>query len=470
FMCVAVATPPQVVTITFHRTYGALGSAVTGTGGAVITASPTSTAGIYVTSTAAMSGTFRLAFQGATTPPLNSQMAAMDLRVALESLSTIQTVAVSKAMSYQPLTGRVDVTQGQLFVTCSVGDTCNFMTQRYGIPNTPLYIGGTWYTVLSDLISPDMPSTQLYLGDMNNNPIGYQGPSATFVNAYEWPRGYVWTVDLLLLAPGTSLDMLRPRQVNLSPAIDGTIVVQGNSCNQCYYVPDQTTAPALTMGGQYYLRADADNINGPSAFTPVVLATPRKIPDAPNAINVVVVSGTQVQVFFSPPSLAPTNVAPNYNSDITAYIVQWDTATTFLHGISACQACATAFTGTAISTSSDLSTIFAPGNVVTLGNLNCQLTLVAPLTPTTLTVQAGSGCAPFLNQAFDVVYYTFPPITVSGLPIQGTPPYNYLIQGLTIATKYYVRISAVNSVPVQQTAVSGVPPNNRQWTFPIAVT
>ncbi|KAF0710902.1 hypothetical protein As57867_005433, partial [Aphanomyces stellatus] len=81
FMCVAVATPPQVVTITFHRTYGALGSAVTGTGGAVITASPTSTAGIYVTSTAAMSGTFRLAFQGATTPPLNSQMAAMDLRV-----------------------------------------------------------------------------------------------------------------------------------------------------------------------------------------------------------------------------------------------------------------------------------------------------------------------------------------------------------------------------------------------------
>ncbi|RHY82099.1 hypothetical protein DYB26_000715 [Aphanomyces astaci] len=464
FVCAAV---PQIVTITFHRTYGALASGVTASGGPVLTLSDMTTAGIYVNPVTAMSGTFYLAFQGTTTPPLNSQSAALDLRIALETLPSIQTVSVSRTLSYQPVTGKVDVQQGQLYVTCSFGETCNFAALRYGVPGTAILIGGGWYTVVSDVVSADMPTSQLYLGDMNNNPIAYQGDTATGVTVYEWAKGYVWTVDMLLLAPTSTLSMLRPRQVNLTP-VDGKVMVQGDSCQKCYYIPDQTTAPLLTMGATYYLQADAVNTNGKSPTTPLIQAVPRQIPDAPNAINIVVVSGTQVEVFFSPPNLAPARVAPSYNNDITTYIIQWDTATTFKHGLPACRVCATSFTGSVVSVSSDLTAKLAVGKSVTVGNMNCVLTITA-LDASTLTV-APNACAPFLAQAYDVLYYIYPPAVLSGLPIQGTPPYRYLIQSLTIATTYYVRIAAVNSVPVQSIAVSGSPPYNRRWTFPSSVT
>ncbi|RHY19567.1 hypothetical protein DYB25_000036 [Aphanomyces astaci] len=464
FVCAAV---PQIVTITFHRTYGALASGVTASGGPVLTLSDMTTAGIYVNPVTAMSGTFYLAFQGTTTPPLNSQSAALDLRIALETLPSIQTVSVSRTLSYQPVTGKVDVQQGQLYVTCSFGETCNFAALRYGVPGTAILIGGGWYTVVSDVVSADMPTSQLYLGDMNNNPIAYQGDTATGVTVYEWAKGYVWTVDMLLLAPTATLSMLRPRQVNLTP-VDGKVMVQGDSCQKCYYIPDQTTAPLLTMGATYYLQADAVNTNGKSPTTPLIQAVPRQIPDAPNAINIVVVSGTQVEVFFSPPNLAPARVAPSYNNDITTYIIQWDTATTFKHGLPACRVCATSFTGSVVSVSSDLTAKLAVGKSVTVGNMNCVLTITA-LDASTLTV-APNACAPFLAQAYDVLYYIYPPAVLSGLPIQGTPPYRYLIQSLTIATTYYVRIAAVNSVPVQSIAVSGSPPYNRRWTFPSSVT
>ncbi|CAK4149084.1 unnamed protein product [Aphanomyces euteiches] len=464
FVCAAT---PQVVTIIFHRTYGALSSGVTGAGGAVVALNPTSTAGIYVYPVSAMSGTFQLAFQGSTTPPMNSQSSAMDIRVALETLSGIQTAAVTRSLSFQIVSGTVDAQQGQMFVTCSAGQTCNFATLRYGIPGVPIYIGGTWYTVLSDLVSPDMPSSQLYLGDLNLNPTAYQGATATGIPVYEWAKGYIWTVDLLLLSDNTSLSMLLPRQTSLNP-LDSNVIVQGDSCNKCYYMPTNVTEEGLIMGSPNYIRVEAENANGKSTPSPVVFAIPRQIPDAPNAINVVVVSGTEVEIFFSPPSATSSRTAPNYNSDITSYIIQWDTSTTFKHGLSACRSCATAFDGTIVTVTSDLTGSLRAGSRFTMGNMNCPLT-IASLSPTALTVSPNS-CTAFVTAAYDIFFYVFPPVALSGLPIQGTPPYRYLIQSLTISTTYYIRIAAVNSVPVQAVAVSGSPPDNRQWTFPISVT
>ncbi|OQS07803.1 hypothetical protein THRCLA_00202 [Thraustotheca clavata] len=100
--------------------------------------------------------------------------------------------------------------------------------------------------------------------------------------------------------------------------------------------------------------------------------------------------------------------------------------------------------------------------------MQCVLTITA-ITQSSITA-APSLCLPFVSQAFNVVYYTIPPVTVSGIAIQGTPPYQYLIQGLTAQTTYYIRIAAVNSVPFQQISASGNPPNNCKWTFPAAVT
>ncbi|EQC27008.1 hypothetical protein SDRG_15222 [Saprolegnia diclina VS20] len=462
-LLLCASATPNVVTMTFHYVYGALGStaADSGTGGTTITLAPTSRAGIYVRPTNALSGTFQLTFNGATTPPLNAQSAAIDVRVALESLPAIRTASVAQSYATTALVGTVDVVQGQLYVTCASGQVCNFASFAYGVPGVPIQIGGTWYTVLSDTSSASLPSSALYLGDTNGSPKAFAGVSSLGVPVYQWTKGYQYIVDLLSVStPG----MLRASNLQLKPS-DATVVTRGASCKRCVYVSPST--PGLTPGTPYFLTVNAVNVNGASVASTVATATPRQVPNAPNALNIVVISGTQAVVYFSPPA-PPATSAINYNSDITSYLVQWDTQTSFLHGRPACTGCATAFSATSLSISVDLTSVLVVTNQITLGAMQCVLTITA-MSPTTITV-AANACPSFLAQAYDVVFYRIPPATVSGVAIQGTPPYQYLIQGLTPAVTYYVRLAAVNSVPFMRVAVSGTPPNNCQWSFPIAIT
>lgn len=77
-----------------------------------------------------MSGTFRLAFNGETTPFINAAATAEELRSALEALDSITTAAVSRDFSVMAIGGEsgagdLDLTFGSLSAECSIGeDAC----------------------------------------------------------------------------------------------------------------------------------------------------------------------------------------------------------------------------------------------------------------------------------------------------------------------------------------------------------
>jgi hypothetical protein len=130
----------------------------------------------------------------------------------------------------------------------------------------------------------------------------------------------------------------------------------------------------LTVLKDYTISVTSHNIRGNSKKGSIT-GSPKEIPNAPNAVSVVSISGTQLQVFWSPPS--------GETSDITSYTVQWDANSNFTDVISGSPTCVT----------------------------------------------SGYGSCKIQGSALDVV-----------------PPYKYIINFLTVNTKYYVRVSANNAI------------------------
>ncbi|KAF4149257.1 Fibronectin type III domain [Phytophthora infestans] len=458
---------PDDVKIVFDRVYGDITLSIdkgvdAGANAQIVFNTEASIDGVYNDDPAlTMSGTFQVGYQGLYTRPLNAESSADQLRYALEDLDSIRTASVNRELSYRPVPGKVDVTEGEIFVTCSAGETCSFYSAAYGLPGYKIRIGGDWYTVRADLSSPGLHKTRLYLGDLNGREIGYLGSTDTTVSVYEWTKGYVWTVDMLSVA---SLSYIRAKVPRLYPT-DSTVRISGSGCDKCYYLPTQTSKK-LTMGQLYFVEVTGYNDNGKGA-APVkglISATPSQVPSSPSNVNVAVISGKEIEVFFSPPPLATTNVSPNFNNDISSYIVQWDVNTAFKHGRQICANCASQLNGITLTVSVSLSNFLVQYSKFTFADDSCVLT-VDTVGPTSIQVQPGHSCANFNGQAYPLYYYTYPPQVLSGSAIQGTPPFRYVISNLVSSKTYYVRVAAVNSVPVQQIALSGEPPNNRQWSY-----
>jgi len=467
------AATPSDVEIVFHRVYGDISLAIAkgadvGDDAAITVNADASVDGVYNDNRAlTMSGTFQVGYQGQYTRPLNAESSADQLRYALEELDPVQTVGVARERSYQALPGKVDVVAGDIFVTCSTGEVCGFDTAAYGLPGYSIRIGGDWYTVRTDLTSSGLHSTRLYLGDLNGREVGYLGPTQTAVTVYEWTKGYVWTVDLLSVA--SPLGYLRAKVPRLYPA-DATVRIFGSACDRCYYLPTQTSKK-LTVGQQYFIEVYAYNAKGKGA-SPVggpVSATPRQVPSAPSNIDLLVVSGHEIEVFFSPPTLASSNMSPELNKDISSYLVQWDLDSVFKHGLVVCSGCAKALTNVVLTVTAALGTLLPAGTKLTVSEMGCVLEVFKVISPTTVQLVGGHNCDNFNSRAYSLTYYVFPPAEVAGALIQGSPPFRFLIPNLVTATKYFVRVAAVNSVPVQAIALEGVPPDNRQWSSPLSV-
>lgn len=468
-MCIAATTPADI-TIVFDRVYGNVDLTITSTDTTITLNAPASINGVYSdVTTAKMSGTFQVGYNEKYTRSLNAESSADDVRYALEDLPPIQTVAVTKEWSYQAIPGKVDVVQGQIFVTCSTGETCDFRNAGYGLPSYQIRIGGNWYTIRTDGVSDALDATKLYLGDLNGRETGYVGDSQTGVIVHEWLRGYVWTVSMLKV-DDTPLTYLRAKIPRLLPS-DSTVVVRGSSCKKCYYIPTQTTKK-LMMGQEYFIEVITFNGNG-GGLRPIggsVRATPSQVPNVPSNVDLVIVSGQQIEVFFSPPALASTNVNADFNSDISSYIVQWDVRSDFKHGLPLCTSCVASLKVNVLTVTSSLTTLLKAGSRFTIADENCVLEVVT-ITVNQITVLGGHNCANFNARTYPMYYYVFEPAVLSGLLIQGSPPFRYLISGLTpVGTKYYVRVAAVNSVPAQQIALDGNPPDNRKWSFPLSAT
>ncbi|KAK1941929.1 Titin [Phytophthora citrophthora] len=469
------SSPPQTtlcpgssadISVRFDRVYGDI-SLTVGPSTVITPNTAASIDGVYNDDPAlTMSGTFQVGYQGLYTRPLNAESSADQLRYALEDLDTIQTVGVSRDRSYRPLPGKVDVTQGEIFATCSAGETCNFYSAGYGLPGYVIRIGGDWYTVRTDTSSPGLHSSRLYLGDLSGREVGYLGSTDTAVTVYEWTKGYEWTVDMLSVS--SPLGYLRSKIPRIYP-LDATVRIVGSSCHKCYYIPSQTSRK-LVVGQQYFINVFAynpdDQGEAPDKST---IATPRKVPDAPSNVDLLVVSGKEIEVFFSPPALALTNMSPDFNKDISSYIVQWDLGSTFKHGLTVCTGCAKALTGIMLTVTVDLTGLKTEKPKLTVVELGCAVEVVDVLSKTVVQLNGNHDCDNFNTRAYSLTYFTFPPATVKGALIQGSPPFRYLISNLVIGKEYFVRVAAVNSVPVQKIALDGNPPDNHQWSSVLSV-
>ncbi|KAL3663537.1 hypothetical protein V7S43_011425 [Phytophthora oleae] len=471
-LCLAPASNPSDISVRFDRVYGDISLSVTqgvdaGADAIITTNAGASIDGVYNDDPAlTMSGTFQVGYQGLYTRPLNAESSADQLRYALEDLDTIQTVGVSRERSYQPFPGKVDVTQGEIFVTCSAGETCNFYSAGYGLPGYVVRIGGDWYTVRTDSSSPGLHKTRLYLGDLSGREVGYLGSTDTAVTVYEWTKGYEWTVDMLSVS--SPLAYMRSKIPRLYP-LDSTVRIIGSSCHKCYYIPSQTSKK-LVVGQQYFITVYAYNPDdqGRAPDKPAI-ATPRKVPDAPSNLDLLVVSGKEIEVFFSPPALALTNMSPDFNKDISSYIVQWDLYPTFKHGLPVCTGCAKALTGIMLTVTMDLTGLKSEKPKLMLVELGCVVEVADVLSKTVVQLASNHNCDNFNTRAYSLAYFTYPPAVVKGALIQGSPPFRYLISNLVIGKEYFVRVAAVNSVPVQKIALDGIPPDNHQWSSALSV-
>ncbi|RLN38385.1 hypothetical protein BBI17_009837, partial [Phytophthora kernoviae] len=189
-----VAANAKDIKIVFNRVYGdiqlGVAQGTTITSDATITPNTAASIdGVYYDNPAlVMSGTFQVGYQGQYTRPLNAKSTADQLRYALEDLGAIRTVGATRDQSYRALPGKIDVTEGEIFVTCSSGETCKFDSASYGLPGYTIRIDGDWYTIRTDLTSPGLDNTRLYLGDLNGREIGYLRSTDTYVTVYEWTK------------------------------------------------------------------------------------------------------------------------------------------------------------------------------------------------------------------------------------------------------------------------------------------
>lgn len=455
---------PEMVYITFNRNHGDISLSVTsGTANAVTLSTAKSIDGIIQGTTSVLSGTFEIQYGSNMTMPISSESTASEVRAALEALQSITTVTVTRDYSKKLISGGVDAVNGQVYVTCSSGETCNFDQEQYGVPGQRISIGGTWYLVGYEPTTSSMPTDKLYLADGSGNQIAYVGDTMTNVPVYEWNRGYEWTV--MVHDAALPLALFRPNIHRLSPT-SSTVKVAVPACKKCHYIPNGSST-GLSMGETYYAKVQAHNSHGSNTDeSNIASGIPREVPNAPANIDLRIVSGTELEIYFSPPTLAPFNVDSTYNDDISSYIVQWDTSSDFKHGKEACSSCATSLSGNSVSCSADLTTLLPVASKFTIDDNACVYTVTAI---TTTVITATHSCTAFSSRTYAIKYYTIPTAAVSGLAISGTPPFKHVISSLTSGTKYYVRVAAVNSVPVQIVELEGAI-NNRRWSDTVSAT
>ena len=158
---------------------------------------------------------------------------------------------------------------------------------------------------------------------------------------YAWGGGYEWTVTFMRLptdsdresqavvkAPGFGVASEPPAELIAAPAHDlwpraSVLWVKGADCAGCYYMPRDAARPGeLVVGLEYHVRVTARNkysvARAASGKSSVV---PNAVPSSPEASSLAVVSGSQLEVFWCPPSLSA--------GDVHTYAVQWDDSPNF---------------------------------------------------------------------------------------------------------------------------------------------
>jgi hypothetical protein len=418
-----------------------------------------------------VSGYFKLSLNGEETSILDVGASADRVRNAVEALPSVTTASVDVGMGKEEI-GLLQVISGQQYLTCP-SSGCGFEYGLFGFPGDWIFLESVWYTIVAPTEDtaeywPALSSERLYIGDATGQPTSYRGEGGDSVRAFIWSMGYEWTIRTLAhnFANGI-IPPFVPSFHALAPA-GAQISALASDCNKCVYIPSANHV-GLTPGELYFAKVVARNQIGPNENSEIVNAVPRAIPGPPTQVQLAVVSGSEMQVYFSPPSLPSNAVIAGYNDDISRYTVQWSTSMLFRHGTPLCNNCVHSLTGDVITTENLVGLLYA-GTTFTISNDDeCVLT-VSSIDTISVTVETGHGCASFVKydveSSFAIVHYDIPPVEVT--EIFQSPPLSYLITGLNADVEYYVRVAARNSVLAQSVDPTGTPPDNTQWSVALS--
>jgi hypothetical protein len=212
-----------------------------------------------VRTSSATSGTFQLAYAGATTAPINAAASAADVRYALEALPAVLTVAVERDVSVEAIGALLDVTTGSQSAACVGAATqqCDYL-QACDL----LRLDGVDYRVLDShsVGAGSVAAIPLARADDCGVPVGYAGATTTALTAYTWVKGYQWSVTFLAVTALPVQRLTSPPHA-LAPAAAAAVSVSGVDCEGCYYIGAPPGA-ALTMGTTYNVRVRAHNALG----------------------------------------------------------------------------------------------------------------------------------------------------------------------------------------------------------------
>lgn len=268
-------------------------------------------------------GYFRLSYNGVTTGPISSHASESSIRDALEALPDINTVAVTRTYSAELMQGTLVAIPGMQTLECA--DSCNINTLVEG---DMIYVGGQWYKV-SYLFNPAIAS--IPIAQVNDSSViaDYAGTNSSSISWYRWARGFEWSVTFLSVATrditGAQLVLpLASPQHGLNVQ-DAAVSIRPKDCVDCAYISN------LEVWSTYFLRLQAHNAMGFGGFATTTVM-PQQIPGPPSSITANSVSGSQINVLFSPPS--------GNNPGIRQYTIQWDSNPLFSNVLTKTPSCA----------------------------------------------------------------------------------------------------------------------------------
>lgn len=335
----------------------------------------------------AVSGYFQLSFGGETTGAISAQASAADLRDAVESLSAINTVKVSRAYSTHQLPGVAEVEVGYSTLDCATAN-CGFTDLLAG---EHISLGGVWYRVHDSY--DGVSATALPLATSADASISdnYDGTAKFSGAVLRWARGFEWAVTFLSTTEETMSSLSSPAH-GLAP-LDAALSVRAQDCVNCLYIT------GLTAWTNTFLSVSAHNRHGYGVTTDTQ-GVPQEIPGAPENLLLASASGTELFLFFDPPASSAAV------SGIDRYSIEWDTNEFFTHPTNVADARSCASTGHGLCNIAGAAIDVVPPYEFTIPTLTQFTTYyVRVAARNSLSVEAGLGEADSTNWSSTAVAF-----------------------------------------------------------------
>lgn len=418
----------------------------------IITASAVSTMGGY----------FRVGLEGVVSAAIPHDASATDVRDAIEGVLSDGSVAVTRTFAAGAASGApLAIAFGDNAVTCDdAGGLCAAWAGGYAACDL-VSVEGVWFSVHSD--GPALDNLSLPLGQAGDCGIRdtHLGVATVAAKVAQWALGYQWKVSFVSRDPPAWLTS--PAHA-LSP-ITSTLAVRGSDCVGCAYVDD------IDIGTEYFMQLAAQNDLGTGAATSILSIVPNRVPFSPERAAIEVLSGTELEVMFCPPSINAGDILSFEIEYSTS--VSFSTSSTAVYNVGPSVVCPYAHVITTLTPGTvyfvrvrALNDVLVQDNTAWSATLQAETADQPPYPPSEVSLRSLSSTAvqvmvepPVRDGGQPVTSFTIELDTVptfalatsvvvnlAALPKLGDGAFVYTHSGLDAGTSYYARAAATTSV------------------------